>query len=168
MAALAPALPFVSAALGVVSAIGTIASGNAQNKAYGYQAAQAEQAAGQERATAQRAAIEERRAAKFALSKGQAVAAASGTDPLSVSTVDIQEDLAAQGEYNAMSQLFAGEERARGLEGQAGAYRTQGKIAKQAAVITGMSTLATTGSSLYNKYGFDQPGMPTADALKYG
>lgn len=154
------------------SAAGTIASGNAARGAANYQARQMEQQAGQERASSQRVAIEQRHKATIANSRVQALSAASGAGALDPTVVNIQSDIAGQGEYNALSALFNGEERARGMETQASAKRFEGQQAKTASVMgagtalmSGASTIMGGGSSLLDKYG---DGGFTADGRKVG
>lgn len=138
----------------VVSTLGQIQAGNAARKSANFQAAQMNQQAGQERATGQRAAIEQRRTARLASSRATALAAASGGGATDPTILNILGDIHTEGEYNALSALFGGEERARGLEMGAAAKVVEGKSAKQASIISAGSTLSTgIGESLMMKYG---------------
>lgn len=160
-------LPVAAAALAIggsiVSGVGQMQAGRAANVSAKFQAAQAQQQAGQERATAQRAAIEERRKADLALSRGQAVLASSGGGTLDPTAMRLMGGIAQQGEYNALSALFQGEETARGLELGAAAKRMEGKQAKRAGMIGGISTIASgigqAGMSLNQKYGTSSTAM---------
>src|SRR3990172_2605978 len=96
-----------------VSTVGQIQAGNAARKSANFQAAQMNQQAGQERATSQRAAIEQRRAARIAASRATALAAASGGGATDPTVLNILGDIKTEGEYNALSAMFGGEERAR-------------------------------------------------------
>jgi len=146
----------------IVSGLGQMQAGRAANVSAKFQAAQAQQQAGQERATAQRAAIEERRKADLALSRGQAVLASSGGGALDPTAMRLMGGIAQQGEYNALSALFQGEETARGLELGAAAKRMEGKQAKKAGMIGGISTIAGgIGQGLYQKYGTSSTAMPS-------
>ena len=149
----------------IVSGLGQMQAGRAANVSAKFQAAQAQQQAGQERATAQRAAIEERRKADLALSRGQAVLASSGGGTLDPTAMRLMGGIAQQGEYNALSALFQGEETARGLELGAAAKRMEGKQAKKAGMIGGISTIASgigqAGMSLNQKYGTSSTAMPS-------
>lgn len=118
-----------------------------------------DQQAGQTRASSQRKADQERLNATRAGSRVQAIAAANGgaSDP---SVLKIQSDIAGQGEYNALSALYTGEERARGLETEANLKRYEGDAAvagaamkSQAAMYSGFGTMMSSGGSLYSKYG---------------
>lgn len=141
----------------VVSAAGSIMSGNAANKAAKFEAAQMTQQAGQERAASQRQAIEQRRQAGLANSRVTAVAAASGAGATDASVLDIQGDNAATGEYNALSALYSGEEKARGLEMGAVAKRYEGANAAQAGKMQAVGTILSSGKSLYDIYGNGGP-----------
>lgn len=151
----------------IVSGLGQMQAGRAANASAKFQAAQLEQRVGQERAAAQRQAIEERRKAAFAISRGQAVAAASGGGATDPTVLDVTGGVAAQGEYNALSALFEGEERARGAQLQATATRMEGKQAKKAGMIGGLGTIAGgVGQTLYMRYG-DSAGAGGKKASSY-
>lgn len=155
-------------AAAVISAAGTIMSGNAARGAANYQAAQSEQQAGQERAVSQRHSIEQRRQAGLANSRVTAVAAASGAGATDPTVLNIESNNAGIGEYNALSALYTGEEKARGLEMNASATRYEGQQKRQASLFqaggdmlsgagkaytSSNSTLLTQNDSLYKKYG---------------
>lgn len=137
----------------VLSGLGQIQAGKAANVSAKFQAAQLEQRAGQERASSQRVALEERRRASIASSNAQAAAAASGGGATDPTVLNIQGGIAGQGEYNALSALFEGEEKGRGLELQATSTRMEGKQAKKAGYVSGISTIiGGTGNALMAKY----------------
>lgn len=163
-----------AATIGTVASVaGTIFSGlqaftgmqtaNAQAKAEAqqglYQQKVADQNAGQERAASQRVALDERRKATIASSRAKALGAAGGggSDPTVVNLVG---DINTQGEYNALTALYTGEDRARSYEqgGDLAAY--QGQIdsaatrAKGTAGFVGSiaSTLTSAGKTLMDKY----------------
>jgi hypothetical protein len=140
-----------------VQAASTIAQGNAQKTAMNYQAAQLDQQAGQTRATSQRQAIEQQRTGAYALSRAQAVSAASGADPNSPTTENIEGNLAGESEYNQLTALFNGEERARGQEQQSQTDVYQGSLDKRASLYKAAGTIAQGGETLYSKYGFGSP-----------
>ena len=134
------------------------------------QAQQMEQEAGQERAVSQRAAMEERRRGRFVSSEAQAIAAASGAGALDPTIVNILGDIGAEEETRALTALYMGEERARGLEygakltragGRGDIYAAQRALqaggieasaAKRASYFGAAGTLLEGGSSLFSKY----------------
>lgn len=166
MVALAAALPALStmatvASIGgsILSGLGQMQAGKAAQQSANSQAQQLEQRAGQERAASQRVAIEERRKGKIAISNAQAAAASSGGGATDPTVLNIEGAIAKQGEYNALSALFDGEERARGQELQAVASRYEGKQARRAGMAGGVSTIISgAGNALMAKY------APTAAA----
>ena len=137
----------------IVSGIGQMRAGQAANNSAKFQAAQMQQQAGQDRASSQRVAIEERRRAGIAMSNAQAGSAASGGGATDPTVMNLTGAIAGQGEYNALSALFEGEERARGRELAAASARMEGKQAKKAGMIGGISTIASgAGNALMMKY----------------
>lgn len=137
----------------IVSGLGQMQAGKAAKVNADFQARQMQQQAGQERAASQRVAIEKRREATIAQSRAQAVAAASGGSATDKTVLDITSGIAAQGEYNALSALFEGEEAARGYNLGATSATMQGKQAKKSGMIGGMATIAGgVGTTLASKY----------------
>ena len=135
------------------------AAGIAQQQAADYQAQELTQQAGQTRAVAEQASINQRTNAAYVLSKVRANAAASGsaTDP---TAVDVAGQVGARGEYNALSEIYTGEEKARGLENQSALdiYTGQqeaeaGKYKQQAANLGALSSVLSGGGNLASKYG---------------
>lgn len=138
----------LSAAGSAVGAIGAIQGGKAQQASANYQAAQLEAAGKTERAIAQREAEEDRRQARLMQSRARAVGAASGGGI----DLELAGDIAAEGEYRALTSLWEGEEAAKGRKAQAAAARFEGKQAKKAGYLTAGKTLLSGGSSLFEKY----------------
>src|SRR5687767_8789375 len=89
-----------------------IGKGISAQRAGAYNAAGLERQAADERAAAGRAAIERRTDTDRVISKQVAGAAASGAGG-GPSLLDIIGDTAARGEYQAQSEMYAGESRAR-------------------------------------------------------
>lgn len=142
------------------SALGAVQSGRSQQQAANYQAAQYTQQAGQQRATAQRAAMEQRRRARLAQSSLQARAAASGAGALDPTVLDLEGNIAGEGEYRALTALYEGEEQARGLENAASVKRFEGKQARSAGNARAMNSVIGGASTLFERFG--QGGPPTA------
>ncbi|KKN80686.1 hypothetical protein LCGC14_0327780 [marine sediment metagenome] len=161
------------------------AAGQAQAAAAAHRAAIAnrqaqvmEQQAGQERAVSQRAAQEERRRGRFVSSRVQALSAASGAGALDPTIVGILGDIGTEEETRALTALYEGEERARGLEygatleraGGAGALfagqaaRRAGRSAAARSRLSAAGTLLEGGSSLFAKY---SPESPTGGGSTY-
>lgn len=160
---MADPLTLIAAGLQVA---GTIAQSNAQRSAgeaaqteANYKAQQADVNAGQERAASQRKAMEQTRQAALVSSRARAVGAASGAG----TDTNIESNIAGEGEYRSLAALYEGEDKARGLVGQASLSRFEGDQAAKAANSKATSTLfsgftsaasGSSGSTLWNKYGW--------------
>lgn len=140
------------------------AGGKDANRVAKWEAAQLERNAGQERAAAQRQAIEENRQGRLAMSRARALAGSSGAGVTDPTVTNILADLAAQGETNALTALWEGEESARNMEFQAAGRRYEGGQAKAAGDYTAKATrragyldavgsVLDGGSDFYTKYG---------------
>lgn len=147
------------------------AEGKAQEAMAEWHASQLRYKAGQERASSQKAAENERRRGRLAQSRAKAVAAASGGGATAPTVMDILARLRGQGEYNAQSALYEGEETAKGLETQAEATIQEGKYAraagnyrskftKRAGYLSAAGNLAQGASTYYDRY------WPTDDTTK--
>lgn len=120
-AASSPAwLPSLSTIGTVASIGGTLLQANAQadNSAYNAaiarnEAAALAQKANEDAAAGERVTISRARQTGLALSRSQALAAASGTDALSPDIINSEEQIAQQGGYNALSSLYEGLARSR-------------------------------------------------------
>jgi hypothetical protein len=124
-----------------VSAVGTIAGGNAaaaagqasaaaqrQNAADNatqleFRATQEDQAAQESRASSQRDALEKTRQARLLLSTLQARAASGGGGASDPTILNLAGNIGGRGEYEALTDMFTGEDKARGLEDQASGDR---------------------------------------------
>lgn len=147
---MAAAIPLIGLAL---TAVSTVVTANNANNAAKLQAAQDIQSAGEARASSQRAAAVEQRKSAYIQSRAQAIAASSGAgaqDPTVVNTIG---DIAGEGEYRALTSLYEGNSRANAYLNDAVAANAKGQDASTGAVVSGLSSIASQGSSLYDKYG---------------
>lgn len=140
----------------------------AQAIALGFQAAQYAQQAGQERASAQRGALNERKRQRLAMSRALALGAASGggADPGLMSIIG---DIVEEGEFRFLSELYAGEERGRGLEmaSEARAFEA-GETRRGGAMLAG-STRRMAGATRQlaeSTRGMSAAGMQAASATR--
>lgn len=138
--------PFTIAAIGVglagtaMSTFGAIREGQAANAAAKFEAQQLEQRAKEQEAAGQLSALEERRKSNILQSRALAVAGASGGGALDPNVLNIVSGLAGEGEQAFQSELFNARSRAGTLEAQAAGRRFEGKQAKTAGLIKGVST----------------------------
>jgi hypothetical protein len=129
-----------------------IGSGVNAERAGRYNAAGLERQAADERAAAQRAAFERRTDTERVISKQVATAAASGAGG-GPSLLDIMGDTAARGEYQAQSEMYAGESRARTLKDRAALARHEGRNALVGSIIEGVGSIATGAARQRLNYG---------------
>lgn len=153
MASLATIATIASIGGTIVSAIGTIAAGNAQRRAANFQAAQLEQQAGQELAASQREAYEYQRNKDLALSRQQAVAGASGLSATDPSVLFLAGETAGRGRYQEEMALYTGKARQQGFQNQAKATRLSGQAAAQGAMFDAAGTILGGFGSFFDKYG---------------
>lgn len=150
MAALAMIATVASAAFsiagGVASANSSMAMADASTKQAEYKAKQLEEQSNEARAASQRTAEDERHKEQIAGSTLQARAAASGAGATDDTVIKLDSDMASKGEYNALGELYNGENRARGIQMQADSSRFDGQIQKM-----GYESKAT--SSLISGFG---------------
>lgn len=181
MAGIATFIPIIlTAASTIVGTIGAIQQGRAQQavaraqlqlgehqKLVAERTAEAlEIEAGQERALSQRKADEERQKARFAISRGRAVAAFQGTAATDPTVIGLLGDVDREFEIRALNAMFEGEQAGRSLEfgaaleraggeGQLFAARAGARLNRARAsnaFLSAGGTLLSGGSSLFKKY----------------
>lgn len=145
-------LEMIAAAGAVLSAVGTVAGGVAANNSAQYEADQQEAAGKEEFADALRTADQQRKEAQLVQSRQQAVAAASGAGASDPTIVKLMTDTAGQGELNAQSALYGGEQRKRGLFDAAKGTRASGQASLFGSFLGASGTLAS-GFAKYKGYG---------------
>lgn len=111
------------------SAAGTLMAGAAERDNQEFIARQEEERANEELAASQRDADQARREARVAQSRQQAVAAASGGGAgiEAPTIVRLMQETAGQGQINAGSALYGGQQRAAGLRDSAKGRRASGR-----------------------------------------
>ena len=137
---------------GIATAMSQKSVGVAQQTSANFEADQLDNLAGQERASSQRDAQEKRRQARLMQSRALAVASASGAGALDPNVVNTIAGLYGEGDLSARTSLYEGESRATGLEKKATARRFEGEQLKSAGNTKAISTIATTGLSIAEKY----------------
>src|SRR5262245_47667509 len=104
-------------------------AGRARAQAYNFQAKQQDMMAQESRAAAQREALDKRRQGDLLQSQLQARAAASGGGAADPTVLDLGGGLAGRSQLAALTDMYRGENRARGLEDQAMGSRMTGQAA---------------------------------------
>lgn len=137
-----------------LSLYGKVAGGYAQKGALDSSASQLEQEAGQSVASGIQGAIQDRRRATYVASNARAATAAGGLATTGTSAIANVGEIRGQGEYNALTSLYQGYDRASELNFRAAGERRAGSNAVTAGWISGASSvLSGGGTSFYDKYG---------------
>ena len=156
----------LTAAAAAMSAAGAIAQGRAARKQAGFQAAVQEQQAELQRQQAERerrlTAVQEAELRRRQAREGAAARArfaAGGRDPATGSALLLQEDAAAQHEFEALLNRSIGLERAHALENRAGLsgldaarLRMQGAAASRQSFFTAGTSLLRGGAGVSRLY----------------
>ena len=147
-----------------LSAVGSIAAGNAQNEALQAQAAAEERKGNEARAATQREAIQRAKEARLALSRQQAVASASGAGATDPTVLKLMGDVGKQGQYNVASTLYEGEAIQAGMQDQAAISRMRGRQARLAGFIGAGTTMLNGLSGFADTWGgFSSSGSSTGN-----
>lgn len=160
-----------------LNSVGGIAGGIAKRRALDAAAGQLNEEATQSVAAGIQANQQARRQANYVLSNAQARIAGGGLTTTGTSAVRTQGEIAAQGEYNARTAIYQGEDRAAELNYRASTLRNEGTAAQTSGILQGVSSAIKGGQSFYDKYGSSfspssyftpriDPG--TTDASDYG
>jgi hypothetical protein len=156
-----------------ISALGSFMAGNAaaatgkaQQQAADYSALVLGQQAGQVMATASAGVQNQDIQTQYALSHAKAQAAAGGGSATSAGAVSIFGQIAARGEYNALSTLYTGQEKAAGMTDQAALDVYQGnqeakagQEKQEASYIGGIGSAMSSFGGIAARYGWG--GEPT-------
>lgn len=154
-----PVIPVITAVAGIagtlVSAVGTIAAGNAQQEAANYQSAQLKIKAKEERAAGQREQQQMVKQRRLALSKLTAESAGSGFSATDPSSLDLTGEIARYGTYREKMAQYGAESRYQGLKSQAIAARQSGQAAATGARFDALGTILGGVSNTMARY-YDQ------------
>lgn len=156
------------AAGSVVKGAGTIYAGTKAEESAEFKARQLEQAADESRAAAQRQAFDRRKQAEDTLSRIRARAAAFSGDATNPSIVKLESDVAGRGEYYFLSEMYSGENRARGLEDAAMGARAEGRAAKTGSYFSAAGTILSGAGSMAATYGKTTSGSAEPREPYYG
>lgn len=136
-----------------LKAISDFKGGKADKEQLDSQANQLRRNAKVRKAASQRDANDERYLGDLAVSQALAAAAASGGGVSNPTVLRLMADLDAEGEYRALSRLYAGEEDAMGMELEARNLNKTGRAAKRRGTMKAASTILTGGGTWSALYG---------------
>lgn len=137
----------------IVGAIGKLKSGEDAAQQGELQAIQLRANANASQASAQRQAVDVQRRTDLVSSRVTALAAASGGSATDPSVVTDIENIQGEGHYQAMSRLYNGEVQGQSLDNQADTTIREGNAKRTASYYSAASSVLSTGSNLYTKYG---------------
>jgi len=133
---------------GLIGAAGTLASGIAANNQAKSEALAMEAQGREEFAASQRDAEVKKREGRIAMSRQQAVAAASGGGADDASIIKLMTRTASESDFNARTVMYGGEQRKRGLFDSAKNRRTSGQASLLGSVFaaTGQAVKSAAGA----------------------
>lgn len=158
----------IAGAASAVSAVGTIAAGNAQQAGAEFQAKQLEQQAAEEKAASQREAARVKKERDFILSRQQVVASASNLGALDETVQDLAGDVIQEGEFQEAMVRYGGDQRAKGRRMQAAAARLEGKAAKTGSMFSAAGTILGGLGSFAGDYANDPYNAQATTSYRYG
>lgn len=150
-----------------VSAVGTIAAGNAAKEQADYEAAQLDIKAKEEQAAAQQEAQQLREKKERALSSLTARAAASGFSATDPTALALSDEIERYGTLQEQMAQYGGKSRRAGYEAQATGTRITGQAAKKGSRLSAAGTILGGISSL-GKYGGSVKGGGSPSSYRYG
>ncbi len=148
MAFLAAAAPYLAAAGAAVTTVSAIQQGQAQQQQAQAEARALVNKSNADASAAQRQAQDYRRQAQYAISRGQALAAASGAGATDPTVVNVLGQIAGEGDYRALTSLYTGETQSQNDLSGAQAARNEGSAAGKAGFLRGISTLLSDTGQL--------------------
>lgn len=145
-----------------VSTLGTIQAGRQAKAEADYAAKQQEMQADESYAASQRDAADKYRKGQLMLGDQRAALAASGGNLADPSVIDIMGDTQAEIDLAARTDIYKGEQQARGLNDAAVNSRISGKNAQTASYISAAGNMFKSVSNMYSRFG--QQAKATAPA----
>lgn len=137
----------ITAAVGIAAA-GKIYAGNQQKAADNATAQELANEGGQSIAAGIQGAIAQRRRGDYVASQARARIAAGGLTTTGTSAISTIGGIKGQGEYNALTDIYQGEDRANELDFKGQVLKSEGQAAQTAGILSALSG----GESFYSKY----------------
>jgi hypothetical protein len=141
-----------------VSALGTLGAGKSAKQAADFTAAQKRMAGDEALASGQRSMLERKRETDMLQSTLQARAAASGGGG-DTGVLDLAGDIAQRGSYLALTELYKGQNKKRGLYDAAAGDQFSGDAALRGAQLGALGTLLGGAGSAFKLYGPKTSGL---------
>ncbi|WP_246765304.1 hypothetical protein [Aminobacter sp. SR38] len=162
--------PVLGAIGTIMSVAGTIQEGREQKARFQYEQKVAAQQADEAAAASQRDAMARYREGRQLLSQQQAAIAGSGGNMTDPSVIDIMDDTSERVRLAADTDIYKGEQQARGYNDAAKVAGYNAESAMRAARIRAAGSLFSGMSSLFSRFGESnkKTESPTSVALPYG
>lgn len=143
----------MGATAGMMAVLGKVYQGQQQRVSLQGAANQLNMEAGQSVATGIQRSIAERRKADYVASNAQAEIAAGGLSTTGTSAQKIIGQIKGQGEYNARTALYEGEQQGNELNYDASLRRNEAKAAAVSSYFSAAGSAVSDGMDYYTKYG---------------
>ena len=143
----------MGATAGVMMVLGKVYQGQQQKASLQGAANQLSMEAGQSNAAGIQRTIMERRKTDIVASNANAEIAASGLSTTGTSAQAVVGGIKGQGEYNARTALYEGEQRGNELNYDATLRRNESKAAVTASYFSAAGSAVSDGTDFYSKYG---------------
>jgi len=162
--------PVLGAIGTIMSVAGTIQEGREQKARFQYEQKVAAQQADEAAAASQRDAMARYREGRQLLSQQQAAIAGSGGTMTDPSVIDIMDDTSERVRLAAETDIYKGDQQARGYNDAAKVAGYNAESAMRAARIRAAGSLFSGMSSLFSRFGESnkKTESPTSVALPYG
>jgi hypothetical protein len=147
-----------------VSAIGTLSAGAQQKKRYEYEAKVQQQQADEAQAASQREAADKYRQGRLIESQQRALIAGSGGSLGDASVIDLMGDTRQQVALAAETDIYKGEQQARGYNDAAEVSKINAKNSMQAAWLNAGADLFSGVSNMYSRFGQQQRQTSSASS----
>lgn len=156
------ALPILGAIGTGIQVIGNVQAGREAQARANYEAKVQEQQADEAYASAQREAAEKYRKGRIMLSEQRAGIAGSGGSLADPSVLDIMGDTAGEIDLAARTDIYRGDQQARGYNDAAVVSRISGENARRAATINAAGSLFSGVSNMFSRFGQQARSTKTA------
>ena len=143
----------MGATAGVMAVLGKVYQGQQQRVALQGAANQLNMEGGQARATGIQRGIMERRKTDYVASNANAEIASGGLATTGTSAQSVVGQIKGQGEYNARTALYEGQQRGNELDYDATLRRNEAKAAATASYFSAAGSAVSDGTDFYSKYG---------------
>lgn len=136
-----------------ISGLAQLSAGQQASSAGSYNSTITKQAANNAAAAGEANAVQEDMKTNLLLSRNRAAAAAGGGSASDPSVVNNAEQIAGQGEYNTLTDLYNGTSKEQSLNEQANLEQYEGQSAATTDYIKAGASVLNGASSLYSRYG---------------